>query len=35
MLHFWAGKVVSTAYHAAAGATGVAEPFYYSFQLTK
>lgn len=35
MLHFWGGKVVSTGYHAPGGATGVAEPFYYSFQLTK
>jgi hypothetical protein len=35
MLHFWGGKVVSTGYHAPAGATGVSEPYFYSFQIGK
>lgn len=35
MLHFWDGKAVSTGYHAPAGATGVQEPYFYSFQIAK
>jgi hypothetical protein len=33
MLHVWNGKVVSTGYHAQAGATGVREPYFYSFLI--
>ncbi|HEY5957493.1 MAG TPA: hypothetical protein VIV60_13095, partial [Polyangiaceae bacterium] len=35
MLHFWNGKAVSTGYHAAPGMTGVREPFFYSFSISK
>lgn len=35
MLHYWNGKLVSTAYHAPAGTTGVQEPYFYSFQIAK
>ena len=31
MLHYWNGKAVSTGYHAPAGATGVQDPYFYSF----
>ena len=35
MLHFWNGKVVSTGSRAAAGTTGVREPFFYSFSVSQ
>ena len=35
MLHYWNGKAVSTGYHAPAGATGVQDPYFYSFLIEK
>jgi hypothetical protein len=34
MLHFWNGQAVSTGFHAPAGAKGVLEPYFYSFEIS-